>query len=164
MKQNLDTLKTEILEYAASHGFVLFHGMSRATETSPVVYWDAGRYPDFRDFLVTAQAAGAKLVTFHYREFIAAAVDDALDRLDDCDMAPEDRLPLERRLRDMRIYQGFTCAIELSFDHQGRVYLYDLHTDWYADFLDTVDEIDCYLPGDEGEEDEGPIGGYFSRN
>jgi len=164
MKQNLDTLKTEIMDEAASRGFVLFHGLSRATETAPVVYWDAGRYPDFRDFLAAAQAVGVKLVTFHYREFSAAAIDDALDRLEDCEMTPEDRLPLERRLRDMRIYEGFTCAIELSFDHQGRVYLFDLQTDWYADFLDTADEIDCYLPMGEDEEDEGPVGGYYSRN
>ena len=165
MRQDLDTLKTEILEYLEAEGFVVFYGLPRLMESVPVVYWDASRRPDFQSFLNTARAIGAKLITFHDREFSAGAVDEAVDRLDECDLEPEDRLALERRLREMRIYQGFTCGIELSFDHQGRAYIFDLRTDWYAEFLDTLDDIDSYLPAEGDNEDhEGPISGYFSRN
>ena len=79
-------------------------------------------------------------------------------------MTPDDRRAIERRLREMRIYQGFTCGIELSFDREGRTYVYDLHTEWFGDFLDTLDEIDSYMPSEGEEDEEGPIGGYFSRN
>jgi hypothetical protein len=42
--------------------------------------------------------------------------------------------------------------------------MFDLHTDWYGEFLDTVDEIDGSAPEEGEEDDEGPIGGYYSRN
>jgi hypothetical protein len=164
MKQNLDTLVTEILEHLESQGFVVFHGFSRTMDTHPVVYWNIGRHPDFRMFLETARQVGVKMVVFHHREFSPDAIDDALERLEECDLAPEDKLGLESRLGDLRAYQGFTCAVQLSFDYEGRVYVYDLHTDWYLEFLDALDEIDSYVPEEEDEEDEGPIGGYFSRN
>ena len=164
MKPNLDTLKTEILEHLESHGFTVFHGFSRMTESHPAVYWDVNRQPDFRMFLAAAQQAGVKLMVFNQREFLSEGVDDALERLNEADLPPEDQRNLEHRLRDMSAYQGFTCSIELSFDYQGRLYVYDLHTDWYLDFLDVADEIENFMPGEEEEEDEGPIGGYFSKN
>ena len=164
MKQNLDTLKSEILEYLEGEGFVVFHGLSHAGEHGPSVYWDVNRYPDFRLFLNAARGAGAKLINFGHREFSEEAVDEAVDRLEECDVPPDDRRPIERRLREMRMYQGFTCGIELSFDREGRTYVYDLHTEWFAEFLDTLDEIDSYMPSEGEEDEEGPIGGYFSRN
>jgi hypothetical protein len=162
MRQDLDTLKSEILEHLKAQDFVVFHGISRQTDAQPAVYWDTIRHPDFRMFLGTARQAGVKLVTFYHRDFLRDTLDDAFDRLEECELPAEERDNLERRLRDMQAYEGFTCAIELSFDHQGRAYVYDLHTDWYLEFLDVVDEIDSYIP-EEGE-DEGPIGGYFSKN
>ena len=163
MRQDLDTLKSEILEHLKSQDFVVFHGYARPTDAQPAVYWDTTRHPDFRMFLATARQVGVKLVTFSHREFSRDALDDALDRLEDCDLPLDERRSLEQRLRDMDAYAGFTCAIELSFDHEARVYGYDLHTDWYLEFLELVDEIDSYIPEQEGE-DQGPISGYFSRN
>ena len=64
----------------------------------------------------------------------------------------------------MRDYSGFTCALELSFDYQGRVYLFSLRAEWYEDYLDLLEEIDAAIPGEEGEEDQGSMGGYFSQN
>jgi hypothetical protein len=50
----------------------------------------------------------------------------------------------------------------LSFDYQGRLYLFGLRTEWYDELSDIVDEIDASLPEpDEGDDD---MGGYFSRN
>ena len=69
------------------------------------------------------------------------------------------------RLRELRAYDGFTCAIELSFDENGRVFMFELRTDWYEEFSDLLDEIDSAIPHAEDDEpDEGPIGGYFSKN
>jgi hypothetical protein len=166
MKQNLETLKTEMLEHLESQGFAIFHGFTRMTETTPAVYWDVKRQPDFRAFLAVAKQAGAKMIVFNQREFAAEELDDLVERLADAELPPDDYRELERRLHDMRAYQGFTCVVELSFDYEGRLYVYNLHTDWYLDYLDAADEIDTYLPDEEEEEeeDEGPIGGYFSRN
>jgi len=36
----------------------------------------------------------------------------------------------------LRAYEGFTCALELSFDLQARVYLFNLRAEWYEEYLD----------------------------
>lgn len=165
MRQNLDTLKNEVVDYIRSQGIILFHGCSRILGSQASVSWDTHRYPDFRAFLDCARALGVKLVVLHHQEFSAAAVDDALDQLGEADIEPDEQRSLERRLEEMRVYQGLVSAVELSFDYDRRIYLFNVLTDWYMEFMDTVDEIESYIPEEEGEdEEEGPVGGYFSRN
>ena len=164
MKQNLDVLKTEIREHLEGRKLAIFHGYSRAMDSMPMVFWDTHRYPDYKQFLDTAEAAGTKMMVLHAREFSALLVDNALDQLEDGDFLPEDRRAVERRLRDLRAYDGFTCAIELSFDQNGRVYMFELRTEWYDEFSELLDEIDSSIPDPDDEGDEGTIGGYFSKN
>jgi hypothetical protein len=114
-------------------------------------------------FVKAAQIAGVKLLVFHQREFSADQVDEALEQLAGCDMPREEHHELERRLNDMRVYDGFVCAIELSFDHDGRVFLFDLRTDWYEDLSDILDEIQI-LDAESDNDDDTPITGYFSKN
>lgn len=164
LKQNLDTLKTEIREHLEGRKLAIFHGYSRAMDSMPMVFWDTHRYPEYKQFLDTAEVAGVKMVVLHAREFSALLVDNALEQLEEGDFAPEDRRTIERRLRDLRAYDGFTCAIELSFDQSGRVYMFELRTEWYDEFSDLLDEIDSSLPEPEEDDDEGAMGGYFSKN
>jgi ABC-type branched-subunit amino acid transport system substrate-binding protein len=164
MKLNLDVLKTEIRENLESRKFAIYNGYSRAMDAVPMVFWDTHRFPDYQAFLDTAEAAGAKLVVLHTREFSALLVDNAVEQLEDADFLTEDRRGLERRLRELRAYDGFTCAIELSFDQNGRVYMFELRTEWYDEFSDLLDEIESAVPDPEDETDEGPMGGYFSKN
>lgn len=164
MNQNLDVLKTEIGEHLETRQFAVFHGYSRAMDSTPMVFWDTHRYPDYKQFLDSAEKAGVKLIVIHAREFSTLLVDNALDQLEDGDFLPEDRRTIERRLRDLRAYDGFTCAIELSFDQNSRVFMFELRTEWYDEFSDLLDEIDSAMPHPEDEGDEGPIGGYFSKN
>ena len=116
MNLNLDELKTEVLQHLEAQGFVVFHGYSRLSDTDSFVAWDVERQPDYRQFLETAKNAGVKLIVYHWREFSRAHVDEAAERLEECDFSVEEQHNLERRLRDLRAYEGFTCALELSFD------------------------------------------------
>ena len=163
MKPNLDTLKTEIEKYLEQEGLAVFYGYSRALESMPAVYWDCDQYPDYQRFVQAAKIAGVKLIVFHQREFTADQVDDTLEQLAGCDLPRDDYRAFERKLNDMRVYDGFICALELSFDHQGRVFLFDLRTEWYEELSDIIDEIQV-LTADTDDEDEGPMGGYFSKN
>ena len=164
MKLNLDSIKDEILEQLSGQGFAVFYGYCRSGESRPLAFWDTVRTPDFRPFLATARQAGVSLVVFHYIEFVPPMVEDAMDRLEDCEMSADERRGFERRLRDMQAYQGFTCALELSYDSGGRTYVFELRADWYTDFLHVLDEIDDSLPEDEDPGEEESMGGYFSRN
>ncbi len=163
MSQNLDELKIEVLKYLEAEGFVVFHGYSRLADSDSFVAWDTDRVPDYHTFLSAAKRAGVTLMAYHFREFSATHLEDAEDRLEDCDLTAEERRSIERRLRELRNYEGFTCALELSFDFQGRVYLFNLRAEWYDDYLDLVEELDGAIP-DEDEDDDDSMGGYYSRN
>lgn len=163
MTPNLDVLKDEILAYLETEGFVVFRGYSRQLNDSSCVYWDTVGHPDFRKFLQAARGVEARLIVYHARRFSDEMVEDALERLQECDLPREEHRRLERRFRELRAYDGFTCALELSFDYQARTYLFELQADWYEDYLDLLEEIEAAAPEQE-EEDEGPVGGYFSRN
>jgi hypothetical protein len=163
MNLNLDTLRNEVLEYLEAEGFVVFHGYSRMADTDSFVAWDTDRLPDHKTFLAAAKNAGVKLIVYHYREFSSAHLDDASERLDDGELSAEERRTAERRIHELSAYEGFTCALELSFDYQGRVYLFSLRSEWYDDYLDLIEDLDAAVPGeDEGEDDS--MGGYYSRN
>lgn len=165
MKQDLETLKLEIEDHLAQRDFVLFHGRPRSFDTVPMVEWDTEHHPDFRAFLETAARLGVKVVVLSHRRFTEAMVADALDSLEEIELPFDDRRQYESRLKELKIYTGFTCAIELSFDYEGRLYLFDLRTEWYDEAMDLIDDINSTLDfaGDE-EEDGGSYGGYYSRN
>lgn len=164
MKQNLDSLRAEIPDYLESRHLVVFHGYSRITDSLPVVYWDSLRHPDFRVFVQAGESAGVSMMVFHARELSGELVDDALARMEESELPREEVRSYDRRLRELRAYEGFTCEIELSFDLGPRTYMFNLRTAWYDELEDMLDEIDAAYPAPE-EDDDGPIsGGYFSRN
>jgi hypothetical protein len=150
MNLNLDALQNEIQEHLDSRKLVVFQSFPRTADTGCGVYWDTERHPDYKEFVAAAEAAGARLVTLYAREFSAEMVEDALDQLVDAKMEREERRALEMRLREMGAYDGFTCQIELSFDHAQRVYIFDLRTEWFDDLSGLVDRIqESYHDEDE---------------
>jgi hypothetical protein len=164
MKPNLDILKPEIELYLEEAGLAVFYGYSRPIEATPAVYWDCDQYPDYRQFIQSARAAGAKLIVYHQREFFTEQVDEAIEKLHSCELPAQESRHLEERLGDLRSYEGCICAIELSFDHEGRVYLFDLRTEWFDEFSEMLDEIQLLAPDPDEGDDDSPISGYFSRN
>lgn len=103
------------------------------------------------------------MVLFASRDFESAEIDEALEQLEDSDLSPEERRDLERRVRSARGNEGVTCSLELAFDHHARMYVYELRPDWYEEFIGVCEEITSRLPAEE-EEDDGSLGGYYSKN
>ena len=164
MDLNLDTLRHEVLEYLESAGFAVFHGHPGGVEGPPVVLWNTEHYPDFRMFLEVARKAGINLVVYSTREFEAADIDDLMAQLDDCDLTREERRDYESRLREMRIFEGVTCSLDLAFDHHSRLYVYEVQPDWYEDFLGVEDEIVSRMADEEDPDEGDSLHGYFSKN
>lgn len=162
MKPNLDGLKTEIEHYLEESGMGVFYGHARSLESLPVVYWDCAQHPDYKQFIEAARRAGAKLIVFHQSAFSSHQIDDALEELTACDLPREEHMDFEQRLKEIRVYDGLVCSIELSFDHENRVFAFDLRTEWYEELTDIVDEIQVLTS--EPDDDDTPISGYFSRN
>jgi len=161
---NLNTLKREILEYLESSGLTVFHGHAGALEDPTMVLWDVEHQPDYRKFLETARTVGAQLIVFASREFDASDLDDLASHLDEMGLGRDERREYDSRLRDLRIYQGVTCSLELAFDHNSRFYVFELQPDWYEDFLNLEDEIMSRFTDEDGVEPDEPLGGYFSKN
>ncbi len=163
MNLNLDTLRSEVLDYLGKEDFVVFHGYSRLADADSFVAWDTERMPDYHSFVDAAKRAGVRLMVYHFREFTHGHVDEAAERLEEAELTADEQRQAERRLRDLHSYEGFTCALELSFDLEGRVYLFNLRADWYEEYLDLLEELDASIP-DEDAGDDDSMGGYYSRN
>lgn len=161
MRQDLDNLKREIERQLRDGGYIVFHAQSRFTDQMPPILWDVQRHPDPAEFLETTLSVGVKLVVFHYREFSAAVLEEAIEKLEAADLARERHREIERQLKRLQGYEGFTSAIELSFDFDGRTYLYEITAAWYDEYLDLLDDIDESI---EMDEEPPAMGGYFSQN
>ncbi len=162
MDLNLDTLKQEILEYLNSAGFAIFHSSPGALEGLPIVLWDTERFPDYQMFLDVARQAETKLVLFATREFESADLDELTAQMDELDLTRDEKRDYESRIREVRIFTGLTCRLELAFDYHSRLYVYELQPDWYDEFLGIEDEISARVDDDDSMDDS--LGGYFSKN
>jgi hypothetical protein len=158
---DLERLRADIQTYLEKTGLPVFYGYRRSADTLGQIYWDTQQRPDFRDFVTVAQNAGAKLIVFHHRSLGLDQIDDALDQLEDSELARDEKRNFETRLRQLREYEGFTCSLELSFSTGGETYAYELHTEWFEALNDILAELDSTL---EEEEQNGTLGGYFSNN
>ncbi|HEU0123919.1 MAG TPA: hypothetical protein VFQ91_25530 [Bryobacteraceae bacterium] len=169
MNPDLDKLKTQLPAELESLGFVVFHGLSRADEESGAVLWDTVQRPDYQDFLQCASKLSVKILVFNTRELEKQNLADVQDELDALDMAPSERRDLDRRLKALHPYTGFTSNLELSFDYNGTIYLYEIRSEFMNEFLAIMNEVDSGLFPPSTFEDDDPDstpggGGYFSRN
>lgn len=163
MARDLESLRAEIDACLEDSGVAVFYGFHRMPDSLLQVSWDSARRPNFRDFLAAGQKAGVKLFVFHHQSFSLDQVDEALDQLEETDFTREEKRSFETRLRQLQAYEGFTCSLELSFSLDGRVYLWEAHTDWYETLNEIIAELDAALVEEEDESD-GSMGGYFSKN
>jgi hypothetical protein len=163
MATDLETLRTEIEGYLEESGIPVFRGYRRVMDSPAQVYWDTEKHTDFREFVEAGRRAGAKLIVFAQEAFSLDEIDEALDQLEDSGLAREEKHTFEKRLQELQAYEGFTCSLELSFDLEGRAYLFELRTAWYQTLRDILAELELSAEQEE-DEDEGPIPGYFSRN
>jgi len=165
MSQDLDLLRHEILDYLRSRDFVVFHCLSRAGDSTPTVRWDSEHYPDFREFLEVAQAAGVRMIHFTRRELFEVQLEELLERLGSAGLPDADRQEAERRLQPLRQQVGSTGTLELAFDLQGHLYLFVVRSPWYEEFMDVAELVEESLEEyDEEEPEPGRLGGYYSQN
>jgi hypothetical protein len=174
MPHDLDQLKSGIPTLLQERGFSIFHGVSRISEDENVIYWDSEKHPDHREFLECASSLGIKVIVMHTREFAATALDDVQAELEDSSLPPSERRELEKRIKALRPYTGFTGNLELSFDHEGLTYMFELRSEFMEELVSIINEVEdsMYPPPeldldeevDEEDDDDKPGGGFYSRN
>lgn len=167
MQANLKTLRDQIEASLAERDFAVFRGLANPFDKSSVVFWDTDATQDYNAYLDVASKLGIKLITLNAREFDSQTVTDAIERLSESSIPFEDRRTMERDLKKMKSYHGFTCHVEMTFDYQNRVYIFMCRADWFNTLMEQLDELEeLTMDFDDDDEDEGPepMGGYFSRN
>jgi hypothetical protein len=165
---DLDSLKADVLDYIAAEGFALFRTQAGSLEGLPMIFWDTDAHPEYKAFLAVAKTAGARVLIFGHREFQAEEIEDALEQMKDCEFSREERRSMERSLAELRPFVGSTCTLEIAFDHRGRLYVFELVTDWFQTFADLSDVLLTASSADDDEEDDdesdSSFGGYYSKN
>jgi hypothetical protein len=161
MTRDLETLRSEILAHLHSSGMPVFHAGHRALDPLNQIYWDVDGHPDYRAFVAVAKQAGAKLIHFYHQKLSVDQIDEALDHLEESDLTREEKRSYDKRLRQLRDYEGFTCSVELSFGVNANTYVFEVHTEWYESLTDILAELEATT--EEDEEDDS-LGGYFSNN
>ena len=167
MGLDLETIRKEMQAHLEKAGTPIFYGYHRMLDSLIQVSWDTETHPNFREFLNIAEKAGAKLVVFHHEAFQLDQIDEALEELETSDLTREQKRSFETRLKHLQPYEGFTCVLQLSFALEGRLYLFELRTDWYDSMHDILSELEMAIDpfsDEEEEEEEGPMGGYYSNN
>ena len=77
-----------------------------------------------------------------------------LDEIEALEFAPSERRELERRLKALKPYTGFTANLELSFDYNGAIYVYEIRSEFMNEFLAIMSEVDVGIfPGGGFEDD-----------
>jgi hypothetical protein len=166
MRPNLDTLRHEIEQHLESRGLAVFRSYPRTESEGSLtgaVYWDSENHPDYREFVEAACAAGVRLLTLYARELTPDMIENALAQLSNTDLEREERRAFDTRLNEMQAFEGFTCQIELSFDHAQRTYIFEVRTEWFDELSDMIERIEYAYQQDE-EGDENPLSGYYSNN
>ena len=165
MKENLDSLKTEIQDYLDHNGLTTFYGQSRGYDDANVVWWDSEKHPDYEAFLKTAEAVGIRLIVLHTREMTEQMLEEAFEELETAGIDREQKRTYEKRFQEFRHYEGFTGVVELSYTHESQIYLFELKTEWFTEFTEMVDDLVVAVDPFAGhEEDDDSLGGYYSQN
>ncbi len=162
---DLDRLRTEMMDYMRDTGLPIFYGAG-APEEDDYTFWDTGAFPDWRQFVDVAKESGARLLLFSSQTLGDTDVEQAIERLGDCDMNGEERASYMKQFEGVRRRIGQTAWVRIAFEHGGRWLAYELTVPWHDEFRSAVDDLEAFLPlAEEEEEEEGDSGrGFFSRN
>ena len=165
--ESLDQIKSEVELELTERKFAVFYTSGRSEiERDMAVPWDTLVHPDFRKFLAVAEAAAIKIIVVHYRTLLPGYIAELADQLEELDLDRDERRNMSRDLQKLKMYEGFTASIDLSFDQRGQTYSFSMITNWFKSLMEIAGECEMLGPGFGGEDvDEDPLGGtYFSKN
>jgi hypothetical protein len=171
-KPNPQIVKDEIVEYIRREGLAIYHVEPEMWQNERSVWWDTNRSPDYKKFIVAAKSNGAKMILYFDQELDEDAISDAEDALELAVLEPEEYREYARRIGDLRSYIGFTSRLGVGFASEGMFYWFDLEAPWYEDMLDMLEDLHLsafphQVPGleeDEEEDEDPPLGNFYSKN
>jgi hypothetical protein len=164
MQENLETVAREIEDYLRANRFIVFRGKPRSSDDPRNVYWDVHQHPSAIDFLKIAEETGVRLVVLRVERFEESAIEELETALESLGLARSEQRSIEKRIKDLRAYVGKTLEIELSFVFDDQVYIYSVSSSWSDEYDDLYEELMLTPPEFEDDENDTPMGGFFSKN
>jgi hypothetical protein len=164
MQDNLEKAAREIEDYLRDNRFIVFRGAARSMDDSRFVYWDIHQHPNPIDFLKTAEETGVRLVVLHTERFEESAIEELETALEALGLPRNEQRPLEKRIKDLNAFVGRMVELELSFAFDNQVYIFSISSTWSEEYDDLYEELMLTPPEFEDEEDDAPMGGFFSKN
>ncbi len=160
---DLSRLRSEMLDYIGQKSLPVFHA-SGVPGGEEYTYWDSQAFPDWRQFIDVAKESGAKLIVFTVQQFEESDVDLAIERLEECDLTPDERREYGQQFESLRKYAGQTAFVRAAFAHADHWLACEFVAPWHDEFEEAMDDLATLLPFDldEDEDDEDPD--FFSRN
>ncbi len=170
-KPNPQLLKEEIAEYLYRAGLAIYHVEPDMWPEDRTVWWDTNRVPDYKKFITAAKSVGAKMILYYDQDLSEELIADAEDALELAVLEPEEYRDYARQIGDLRSYIGFTSRLGIGYASEGIFYWFDLEAPWYEDFMEMLEDLHMSsLPyesrraGEEDEEEDPPIGNFYSNN
>jgi hypothetical protein len=148
-------------------GFALFQCESSSIPLEKAIWWDSHRMPDYRAFFATAAHSGTKLIYFFEKEFSQDDIDLVEDYLEMGAIADDELRLLRRRLADFRGYLGFLCRVGVGYPASEFMHWFEVYAPWFLEYVDLLEEVRDLAGGyglEEDDEEDPPLGGYYSRN
>jgi len=162
---DLSRLRSEMLDYIRQTAMPVFHTWSPLGDEG-VLLWNNAAFPDWRQFIDVAKESGARLLVFAAQQFGESDLEQAFEKLDECELGADERHTYLKQFESLRKYVNQTSWIRLAFEHGGRWLACEFIAPWQDDFDSAVDELESYLPFelDDDEDEERTDRGFFSRN
>lgn len=128
----------EMVEAAGRQGLLVFPGY--VADDLPSVWWQ-GNPDDWPDFLGIAKAEGVRTL------FVGRAILEAEDLQEIAEWVEEREGPGpsngdRARLKTFERYLGLTGEVRLGWIKDGVAFVLQQQTEWYADFLDLMEEVE----------------------
>jgi hypothetical protein len=152
-----------MLDYIRHVGLPVFHTYS-PLEDEGVMFWDNEAFPDWRQFVDVAKESGARLIVFASQQLDESDLEQAFEKLEECEMNSEERRSYATQFELLRKYVDQTSWIRLAFEHAGQWLACEFVAPWQDEYDSAMDDLDTFLPFQVDEEDEEPDRGLFSRN
>jgi hypothetical protein len=131
MVEDLSSIQDDVQAFTQGLGLRRFQGY--IPDEMPSVMWEADDvHESWKDFLELARASGAPFITMNSVQLDADDLEILSSELRRSSLSREEDMDLARQLRSHVGRMGF---IQLGFPYQGVMFLCELSTEWYENYM-----------------------------
>lgn len=172
VRPNPEILKDEIPEYLQAEGFAVFPVDPELWPAGQAIWWDTTRLPDYQAFAATAKALDVRLMLFYREELTEEHMEELEEMLEGVSSEPVEYREIARHVGQLRSHLGFTGRVGIGFTHAGSLYWFEVEAPWFEEMEKLQEELQILSAAyrgpltidDDDEDEDPPMGNFYSRN